>query len=74
MKKEEKCENIELNKEAINKVQKDIVAEEIFDLAELFKLFGDSTRIKIIYAIYKRSLCVHEIASIINMIHSSVSH
>ena len=69
------CENMELNRAVIDKLQSKIPnEEEIFNLAELFKVFGDSTRIKIIYAIYKRSLCVHEIASIINMSQSSVSH
>lgn len=69
------CNNIKNNKDIIDKIQETMPVEErIYDLAELFKLFGDSTRIKIIYAIYKRFLCVHEIASVVNMTQSSVSH
>ena len=48
--------------------------EEIFDLADLFKIFGDSTRIKIIYLIYKNKLCVNDIAQSLDMTHSAVSH
>ncbi len=65
--KEEK--NIE--SEALKTFPKD---EEILELSELFKLFGDETRIKIIYTIYQKELCVSEISSILNMTHSSVSH
>ena len=48
--------------------------EEIFDLADLFKLFSDSTRIKIIYLIYKNKVCVNDIAENLNMTQSAVSH
>lgn len=48
--------------------------EEMFDLADLFKIFGDSTRIKIIYLIYKNKLCVNDIALKLDMTHSAVSH
>lgn len=48
--------------------------EEMFDLADLFKIFGDSTRIKIIYLIYNNQLCVNDIAQSLDMTHSAVSH
>jgi len=48
--------------------------EEMFDLADLFKIFGDSTRIKIIYLIYNNKLCVNDIAVKLDMTHSAVSH
>lgn len=48
--------------------------EEIIDLADLFKIFGDSTRIKIIYLIYKNKVCVNDIAQSLNMNQSAVSH
>lgn len=71
----EVCSNSKLNEETLKNEQYAIPSkEEISDLAELFKLFGDSTRIKIIYTIYNRELCVHDIARIVNMTHSSVSH
>lgn len=48
--------------------------EEMFELADLFKIFGDSTRIKIIYLIYRNKYCVNDIALKLNMTHSAVSH
>ena len=48
--------------------------EILYDLAELFKVFGDSTRIKILYALFETELCVYDIAGLLNMTQSSVSH
>lgn len=48
--------------------------EYLYDLAELFKVFGDSTRIKILYALFESELCVGDIAQILNLSQSSVSH
>lgn len=48
--------------------------EYLYDLAELFKVFGDSARIKILYALFQGELCVGDIATILNMSQSSVSH
>ena len=47
---------------------------ELADLAELFKVFGDSTRIKIINALMMRELCVCDIAAITNSTPSAISH
>lgn len=69
------CKSANLDKKYLEKIQAGIPSnEQIYNLSELFKIFGDNTRIKIIYAIYKRSLCVHDIANVVNMSHSSVSH
>ena len=48
--------------------------EHLYDLAELFKVFGDSTRIKILYALFEAELCVCDIARILNLTQSAVSH
>jgi ArsR family transcriptional regulator len=48
--------------------------EYLYDLAELFKVFGDSTRIKILYALFDAELCVNDIAQLLNLSQSSVSH
>lgn len=48
--------------------------EKIIDLSELFKIFGDPTRIKIINALLNNELCVNEIAEHINISQSAVSH
>ena len=48
--------------------------EELYDLAELFKVFGDSTRIKILYALFESELCVCDIAQLLGMTQSAISH
>ena len=48
--------------------------EEQYDLAELFKVFGDSTRIKILYALFEAELCVCDIAQLLGLTQSAVSH
>lgn len=48
--------------------------EELIDLSELFKVFGDSTRIKIIYALKNHEICVFDLATILNMSQSAISH
>lgn len=48
--------------------------ENLYDLAELFKVFGDSTRIRILYALVESELCVGDMAQILNLSQSAVSH
>lgn len=61
--------------EIIKKVLEQQPDDEIlYDLAELFKVFGDSTRIKILYAMFEHELCVNDIAGLLNLSQSSVSH
>ncbi len=48
--------------------------ETLYDLAELFKVFGDSTRIKILYALFGSELCVGDIAQLLGMTQTAVSH
>ena len=48
--------------------------ETLFDLAELFKIFGDSTRIKILFALLESELCVSDIAVLLQMTQSAISH
>lgn len=47
---------------------------ELIDLAELFKVFGDSSRLKILVALFEEELCVCDIATAVNMTQSAVSH
>lgn len=44
------------------------------DLADLFKLMGDPTRIKILFCLFKKEMCVLDISELIGMTHSAVSH
>ena len=48
--------------------------EVLYDLAELFKVFGDTTRVKILYVLFESELCVGDIAQCLNMTQSAVSH
>lgn len=48
--------------------------EALYDLAELFKIFGDSTRIRILYALIDSELCVNDVADKLNMTQSAISH
>ncbi len=69
------CDEEVSNVEIVNRVKLKLLHdEEIFDLAELFKVFGDSTRMKIINALMIEELCVCEIAEITNSTPSAISH
>jgi DNA-binding transcriptional ArsR family regulator len=48
--------------------------EILYDLADFFRVFGDSTRIKILYLLFKKEMCVGDIASTLNMNQSAISH
>jgi Predicted transcriptional regulators len=48
--------------------------EVLYDLAELFKVFGDTTRIKILYVLLDKEMCVNDIAEALNMTQSAISH
>ena len=70
------CQEEELHPEAIHRVREKLPQDEVlYDLAELFKIFGDSTRDKILYALLEaEELCVCDIASLMDVTQSSVSH
>ena len=64
-----------LDDAAIARLQNDLPDDEIlYDLAELFKIFGDSTRIKILYVLFEAEMCVCDIAQLLNMTQSAISH
>lgn len=48
--------------------------ECLYDVAELFKLFGDTTRMKILYALFESELCVCHMAQLLGLTQSAVSH
>ena len=71
----ERCEYIHAHEDIIRKVTQEIPEDEIlYDLAELFKIFGDSTRIKILYVLFESEMCVCDIAQLLNMTQSAISH
>ena len=71
----EQCDYMHLHETVIEQVQEEMPEEEIlYDLAELFKVFGDSTRIKILYVLFQSEMCVCDIAQLLNMSQSAISH
>ena len=64
-----------VREDVVNRVLESQPAFEfLYDLAELFKVFGDSTRIRILYALFESELCVGDLASLLTLSPSAVSH
>jgi DNA-binding transcriptional ArsR family regulator len=71
----DQCEYIHAHEDVIAKVNQVMPDEEIlYDLADLFKIFGDSTRIKILYVLFESEMCVCDIAQLLQMTQSAISH
>lgn len=69
------CEESQVHLDAVEQVRGLLPADEtLYDLAELFKIFGDSTRVKILYALLEGELCVCDIAKLMEVTQSAVSH
>ena len=64
-----------IHEDVVERVRKSIPQEEtLYDLAELFKVFGDSTRIRILCVLFETEMCVCDIAALLNMTQSAISH
>ncbi|MGI6030176.1 MAG: ArsR/SmtB family transcription factor [Eubacteriales bacterium] len=71
----ERCDFICAHPEIIDSVQRQMPPEEqLYDLAELYKIFGDTTRIKILYVLFEAEMCVCDIAQLLGMSQSAISH
>ena len=71
----EHCEEPCVHADIIGAVAQKMPPDEtLCDLAELFKVFGDSTRVKILYALFEREMCVCDIAQVLGMSISAISH
>ena len=69
------CESFELHENLLKIVRETMPEEtELYDLAELFKVFGDSTRIRILFVLFEVEVCVCDLASALNMTQSAISH
>ena len=69
------CECDEIHEEVVKETKNHMPEDEmLYDLAELFKVFGDTTRIKILYALFSSEMCVCDIANLLNMTQSAISH
>lgn len=71
----ERCEFMHAHEDIIDKVNQEMPEEEIlYDLAELFKIFGDATRIRILLVLFQSEVCVYDLAKLLNMTQSAISH
>lgn len=69
------CEINVIHKDIIDKVKEQMPEENnLYDLAELFKVFGDSTRIRILCVLLNNEMCVCDMAYTLNMTQSAISH
>ncbi len=69
------CKEEKIHQNKVDEVKSKIPSDNtIYDLAEVFKVFGDSTRTKILACLEISELCVCDIASCLNMTKSAVSH
>ena len=71
----ERCDEHEVHADKVRKVHDEMPDDDqLYDLAELFKAFGDSTRIRILFALFKADICVCDLAASLNMTQSAISH
>ena len=69
------CETVEVHEDLLRIVEQTMPEEtELYDLAELFKVFGDSTRIRILFVLSSAEVCVCDLARVLNMTQSAGSH
>lgn len=69
------CESHEVYKDLLKIVNEKLPSEtELYDLAELFKVFGDSTRIRILFVLFEAEVCVCDLAEALGMTQSAISH
>ena len=70
-----RCDYLCVHQDVVEKVTREMPEDEVlFDLSELFKIFGDSTRIKILFLLFESEMCVCDIAQLLGMTQSAISH
>ena len=69
------CDAVEVHENLLKIVNETMPEEtELYDLAELFKVFGDSTRIRILFVLFEAEVCVCDLAQALQMTQSAISH
>ena len=69
------CDAVEVHENLLKIVNETMPEEtELYDLAELFKVFGDSTRIRILFVLFEAEVCVCNLAQVLQMTQSAISH
>lgn len=73
--KEQECDYIYIHEDVVKEVTSELPKEEkLYELADFFKVFADSTRIKILYVLSKHEMCVCDIALLLKTSQSAISH
>ena len=69
------CGSTHIHTKAIHQVEEHMPKEEtLTDLADFFKVFGDATRVKILYVLLQSEMCVCDLAEVLQMTQSAISH
>ena len=69
------CSEMKVHPDLLKVVNETMPEEtELYDLAELFKVFGDSTRIRILFVLFEAEVCVCDLAAVLSMTQSAISH
>lgn len=69
------CDCNVIHNDVVEKVRGEMpVQEHLYDLSELFKSLGDQTRLKILFALSRSEMCVCDIAALLEMSQSAISH
>lgn len=69
------CAKTEVHEELVARVARTMPGEpKLYDLAELFKIFGDSTRMRILFVLFEAEVCVCDLSRLLNMTVSAISH
>ncbi len=71
----ERCDCTVVHEDVVERVRSELPEDEVlYDLADLFRVFADTTRIKILYALFEAELCVCDLSRLTGMSQSAVSH
>lgn len=69
------CDFIHAHEDVVERVRQELPGEDtLYDLTELFRIFGDSTRVRILYVLFASEMCVCDIAQLLGLTQSAVSH
>ena len=69
------CDFIHAHEDVVENVRKQMPNEDtLYDLTELFRIFGDSTRVRILYVLFEYEMCVCDLAQLLGMTQSAISH
>ena len=69
------CDFMHAHEDLVERVRREMPGEDtLYDLTELFRIFGDSTRVRILYVLFEAEMCVCDIAQLLGMTQSAISH